>query len=70
MIDHGETGLLYRFEEVEMLAASVCRLFSDSHLAQKFSEQGQIRAAGRHHQKENAGKLLHIYSEIEENNNI
>lgn len=64
MIEHGETGLLYRFEEVEMLAANICKLFSDDILAQKISAKGQIAAAKRHDKKQNAARLFQIYSTI------
>ncbi|MBN1986986.1 MAG: glycosyltransferase family 4 protein [Prolixibacteraceae bacterium] len=66
MIEHGETGLLYRFEEVEMLASSICKLFSDDILAQKISEKGKIAAAKRHDKKQNAARLFQIYSTITE----
>ena len=37
MVVDGETGLLYRFEEVEMLAAAVCRIFTDDKFAKRLS---------------------------------
>ena len=33
MVTHGETGLLYRFEEVEMLAEGIRNLFMNMALA-------------------------------------
>jgi glycosyltransferase involved in cell wall biosynthesis len=33
LIEHGETGFLYRFEEYELLAQHVCRLFREQSLA-------------------------------------
>lgn len=64
MIVHGVTGLLYRFEEVEMLAAYICKLFSDDKLALKISESAKICAAKRHDKKQNAAGLYNIYSKI------
>jgi glycosyltransferase involved in cell wall biosynthesis len=64
MIEHEETGLLYRFEEVEMLASNICRLFSDDNLALHISEKSKKVAAKRHHRTENANRLYEIYSEI------
>lgn len=64
MIDHGETGLLYRFEEVEMLAAYICSIFSDNKFAMKISEKSRIVAAKRHDRIVNANTLYKIYSKI------
>ncbi len=64
MIDHGLTGLLYRFEEVEMLAAYICKLFSDDKLTKVISENARICAANRHNKEQNATKLYQIYSKI------
>jgi len=64
MIEHGETGLLYRFEEVEMLASSVCQIFADKELALKISKGGRACAKVRHHKTRNAERLHQIYAEI------
>lgn len=61
MIDHGETGLLYRFEEVEMLAVHIRRIFTDTTLAMDLSENGIKAAKKRHHQKENLNRMIEIY---------
>ncbi|WP_296622943.1 glycosyltransferase family 4 protein [Marivirga sp.] len=64
MISDHETGLLYRFEEVEMLAESICQVFKDQDLANKLSKQGKLAAAGRHSQSVNSEKLNSIYQTI------
>lgn len=64
MLRDGESGILYRFEETEMLASSVCRLFSDSDLAQKLSKVGRSIALQRHNQVKNAQDLHDIYQRI------
>lgn len=64
LIEHGETGLLYRFEEYEMLAANICRLFSDSKLALNISESSKKIASERHNLKKNTSDLYKIYSKI------
>lgn len=64
MVDHGKTGLLYRFEEVEMLAANICKLFSDDQLATMISKNGKISAMQRHSKELNAKTLIQIYSKI------
>lgn len=66
MVEHGMTGLLYRYEEVEMLAANICKLFSDDELAVKLSGASKIRAAERHNNEKNAARLYEIYAEINE----
>ncbi|MHB9141907.1 MAG: glycosyltransferase family 4 protein, partial [Paludibacter sp.] len=64
MIRHEETGLLYRFEEIEMLAYSVCRLFSDSTLVNLISLNSKSIASKRHNKIENSTKLYEIYTEV------
>jgi glycosyltransferase involved in cell wall biosynthesis len=64
MIEHMKTGLLYRFEEVEMLAANICRLFSDNQLAYTISENSKLIAAQRHNALKNANDLIDIYLKI------
>lgn len=61
MIDHGKTGLLYRFEEVEMLAEHIRSIFTDATLAMNLSENGIKAAKKRHHQKENLNRMIKIY---------
>lgn len=64
MITHAESGLLYRFEEVEMLANAVCEIFSNTILAEKLSRKGKEIALLRHDRKLNSNKLYSIYTSI------
>lgn len=61
MVVHGETGLLYRFDEVEMLAEHIRRVFADNALVGHLSENGIKAAEKRHHQRENLNQMLKIY---------
>ncbi|HAW09325.1 MAG TPA: glycosyl transferase family 1 [Bacteroidetes bacterium] len=61
MITHGETGLLYRFEEVEMLAENIRQVFIDNHLTQRLSRQSIIIAEQRHNRIANCAQTINIY---------
>jgi glycosyltransferase involved in cell wall biosynthesis len=63
MVSHGETGLLYRFEEVEMLASLVCKVFVMQDCID-FSENEKKAAEIRHNKEINTNSLLSIYSVI------
>lgn len=64
MVVHGETGLLYRFEEAEMLAESIRRVFTDDSLANHLSLNGISAAEHRHDRSINLDRILNIYREI------
>ena len=64
MVTHGETGLLYRFEEVEMLAEHIRSLFTNTSLAQNLSTNGISAAEQRHHQTTNLQQIIKIYRSI------
>lgn len=64
MIQNNETGILYRFEEVEMLAEAICHIFSNNQLAEKLSKQGRAIASIRHDRYTNANTLYSIYKSI------
>jgi glycosyltransferase involved in cell wall biosynthesis len=64
MIDHGNTGFLYRYEEYEMLASYICNIFSNDKLAVRLSEKSKISASNRHNKEQNAITLYNIYSKI------
>lgn len=68
MVTHNETGLLYRFEEPEQLAAHIMMLFEDKDLCQKLSEAGRSAAATRHNPERNAEALLEIYESLKNMN--
>ena len=64
LITHGKNGLLYRFDEPELLAWEICKVFSDPQLRNLISENGIIAAKERHDPKENATALNNAYTEI------
>ncbi|MEM8509762.1 MAG: glycosyltransferase family 4 protein [Bacteroidota bacterium] len=69
MLEHKRTGLLYRFEEVEMLAQRIMEVFKDDHLAKMLSENGIKAGQKRHDRQKNAQRLLEIYKERIETTN-
>lgn len=58
----GNEENLYRFEEIEMLAEKVCRVFADGNKQIDMIET----ASKRHSQIDNAVRLYHIYQSIKE----
>lgn len=64
MVEHGNTGLLYRFEEHEMLAQCVCSIFREKELATHLSNNERECALIRHDGKTNALRTIEIYNEI------
>ncbi len=64
MVEHGKTGLLYRFEEAEMLAKYICDIFADDNLANHLSENGRLAARVRHDERTNADTTYQIYNDI------
>ncbi len=64
LVDDGTTGFLYRFEETEMLAEKLCRIFADDKLAAAISQNEREAAAIRHDRKAIAAALWEIYNEI------
>jgi glycosyltransferase involved in cell wall biosynthesis len=64
MVEHGTNGLLYRFEEVEMLAHYIDRIFSDDKLCKHLSENGIQAASIRHNREQNLLTMLNIYDKI------
>lgn len=66
MVNHMETGIMYRFEEVEMLAQAIKSILLSPHLSIKLSKQGIIAAEKRHNTEENLNQLLNIYNKIKQ----
>lgn len=64
MIENNYSGILYRFEEIEMLAKAVCEIFSNKELAIKISKNGRETALIRHDRKKNIEQLKLIYDKI------
>lgn len=67
MVEHGKTGMMYRFEEVEILAELVCDVFSDQNLADNLSTQEQQAALARHSPAKNHDTLITIYKQVIQN---
>ena len=64
MIDDGEDGFLYPFEEPKILADAVCKIFSDRDLALRFSEKGHKHAAVTYDREKNGRNLILMYQTI------
>ena len=64
MIDTGEDGFLYEFDNTEALAAHICRIFEDRELALQFSREGRAHARRTYDREKNCRDLLHIYKTI------
>lgn len=64
MVANRENGLLYRFEEVEMLAQRINEIFSNDELAKKLSHGGIQTATERHNREYNAENTIEIYKNI------
>lgn len=64
MLKDGETGFLYRFEEIALLAKHICALFGTPKLANTISKTAKIEAIKRHNKENNAAQLQRIYLKI------
>jgi len=64
MIEHGKSGLLYRYEEEEMLAQYVKKIFSSPDLMKKLSFEAIKVASERHNREANLKRTLEIYEKI------
>lgn len=64
MIVHGKSGLLYRFEEVEMLAENIRMIFNNDQLAVHLSMNGVDVAEKRHNRQINIDQTVKIYNEV------
>ena len=66
MVQNGKTGILYRFEEIEMLAEYIKQIFENDKLAKQLSEN-EIREAEKRHDKETIFKeLISIYDNFQD----
>ena len=64
LVADGESGLLYRFEEVEMLAWKICSIFADDALALRLSQGARAVATRRHDRAAIAESLWAIYQSV------
>ncbi len=67
MVSHNETGFLYRFEDVEMLASYICKVFEMKDGAEEFFRKERDEALARHNGETNNQTLLEIYRDIAQN---
>lgn len=65
LVEDGKTGYLYRYEEVEMLAQQIMRLFDCNDFYELSKEEMNI-ANNRHNPQVNAERLVEIYKQISE----
>jgi len=66
MVKDNYSGMLYRYEEYEILSLLICKLFKENDLAQKISRNGIDTAEQRHDRIANAKKTISIYKQIVE----
>ena len=64
MIVHNNSGILYRFEEVELLAFHIKRIFDNDVLSKKLSLNGIEFATKRHDSENNLKELFEIYKTL------
>ncbi len=64
MVENNKNGILYRFEEVEMLAISIKRIFNDDSLANVISSNAIKSAIDRHEPTKNNYRLVEIYNHL------
>lgn len=64
IVDNNITGLLYPFDDINRLAFSIIKIFTNDDLAIKLSKQGQTIAHNRHNPTQNRDQLLNIYKKI------
>lgn len=64
MVINGETGLLYRFEEIEMLAENIRLIFNNSIDVKKMSEKSTMVSTKRHNRDNNLNDIINIYKKM------
>lgn len=65
MVEEGVSGFMYRFEEVEMLASAIDKVFSmNKNDLTKLSENERITASKRHDKKVIAQQMMDTYAKI------
>ena len=63
-VSHGENGFLYRFEEYEIMAGYVSRIFENNELAGKLSNHGKSSMKPLHSGKTIFNRITEIYQKI------
>ena len=65
MVHHEEDGYLYCYNEPNMLAEYISRIFEDERLAKEFSEKARSKVLDKHNPEKLVHTLLDIYSKIQ-----
>ena len=63
LVEDGKTGYMYRYEEIEILAQTILRLFAQKDFAELSYNERQT-ALARHNRQLNANRLVEIYRTI------
>lgn len=63
-VTHGKNGMLYRYEEYEMLAEYVCRIFENDEFACFISSNGKASMKILHNNKSIYQRIVKIYTNI------
>ena len=66
-INDGESALLYDFDDVDRLAAHVCKIFSDREYAKKLSLNAPVIPQKLYDRNKNREKLVEMYHTIDQN---
>ncbi|MCG6190241.1 glycosyltransferase family 4 protein [Maribellus maritimus] len=64
LIEDNKTGLLYRFEEYEMLAQAVNKIFDDQNFAVSLSSAAKKPAITKYSTRKNADDIFSIYQQV------
>lgn len=65
LIDHNKTGMLYDFNDVDILVSHITLLFNDVHKANDMSNAASTSALLRHDTKSIENALIEIYNEVQ-----
>ena len=63
-VNHGENGFLYRFEEYDIAASYIEKLFEDDNLALKFSASARESMTELHQSNNVFNRIISIYESI------
>lgn len=64
IVEDGKTGILYRFEEYEMLAHHVIEIFKNKEHASRIGKEARTVAFERHNAEKNTNETFEIYNKI------
>lgn len=64
LVNHGQEGFIYPFDETYMISYYVDKIFSNDDLAKSISQNAKKHASQTHDRKENALGMLNIYEKV------